>query len=187
MNEQGALLLDGAAFDDPGGWLRRHYPGQAPLPLLRGTPYAPIESAGPFLLDAPAGGVLQQAWAQAAPGLERTVWLERTVPLKVLCASLQRRLRIRAPDGREFWLRLADANPLRNAWANAEAWPDGFWHGVAAVWLPGADGPIRAWSNPAPELDCAPATAALEARIVLGWPLLASLAQEPHDEQESQA
>ena len=53
--------------------------------------------------------------------------------------------------------------------------------------LPGADGPIRAWSNPAPELDCAPATAALEARIVLGWPLLASLAQDPHDEQESQA
>ncbi|AGI22670.1 hypothetical protein H681_03940 [Pseudomonas sp. ATCC 13867] len=172
----GALLLDGAAFDDVTRWTYDHYSDVTPLLLFRGTDYAPIAEAGPVLIGTSPGSPIHRHWQSGSNGLSDAVWLESTTPTQVLFASLQRRSRVLAPDGREFWLRLGIAGPLRNAWKAGLQWPDGFWYGVSRVWLHHEGITHCAWDNPIPRFDCTrPTTNPLEAQLVLDWPLLQAL------------
>lgn len=187
MKNNGALLFDGASRRQALVWLCRTYPEHALRPLLHGTPYAPLAEIGPILLEAEQGSPLHSAWCQGAAGLRHAVWLKTETKLDDLHASLKRRLRILSPDGREFWLRLADARPLLKLWQAGLQWPPGFWHGVAEIWLQNQDGPFQAWRNPSPERDGTTATQAIDAQITLDWPLLEALAQAGEGTPEATA
>ncbi|MBB4866915.1 hypothetical protein HNP46_005823 [Pseudomonas nitritireducens] len=172
----GALVLDGAAFDDVTRWVYEHYSDVTPLLLLRGTDYEPIAESGPVLIGTSPGSPIHRHWQSGANGLSDAVWLESAMPTSVLFASLQRRLRVLAPDGREFWLRLGLAGPLRHAWLAGRQWPDGFWYGVTRVWLHHRGDAHCAWNNPRPQFDCTgPVVNPLEAQVSLDWPLLQAL------------
>lgn len=173
----GALLMDGAAFDDAVKWIYREYTDVTPLLLLRGTDYEPIADAGTILVEAAIGSAIHRHWLSGTNEMANAVWLEIRAPIQTLFSSLQRRLRVLAPDGREFWLRLGMGASLCQAWREREQWPDGFWFGVDSVWLHHAGAVHCAWNNLAPEHDCTRPTAnPLQAQIVLGWPLLQALA-----------
>ncbi|MCJ8170470.1 DUF4123 domain-containing protein [Atopomonas sediminilitoris] len=187
MNTSAAMLIDGTAIENVLPWLYQHYPEHQPRPLLLETPYEALMDIGPILLGAPAGSALHRDWAAGLAELQQGLWLETTLPIDQLCASLQRRLRIHSPDGREFWLRLADARPLRLAWKAGATWPPGFWHGISGVWLRNEQGPLKAWGNDAPDLDCAPHENGLKAQVVLDWPLLEALTQDMDSTKETAA
>jgi hypothetical protein len=182
----GALLLEGAHHEQPLRWLYQQYPDHEPRLLLRHTAYEEIADFGPVLVQADEGSSLYSAWWQGKADLLSAVWLEPTMPVERLFKVLQRRLRIHAPDGREFWLRLGDAAPLRQAWRVGAQWPSGFWHGVSAVWLQHDGAPILAWSNQTPEVDCAPADSGLVAQATLDWPLLEALTLNTDSDKEAQ-
>lgn len=184
MTNNGALLFDGASRKQAARWLSQTYPEHGLRPLLHGTPYEPLADIGPILLEAAPGSHLHSAWAQGDAGLEHAVWLATDVPSDQLFSSLQRRLRILSPDGREFWLRLADARPLHMAWQAQCQWSQGFWHGITEVWLPTPSGPLPAWSNSAPELDYTATIQSLNAQITLDWLLLNALAHDKDSTQE---
>lgn len=177
MSAYGAVLIDGAAFNNALAWLYQNYPSHQPHPLLAATPYQALKAVGPILIDAPTGSALQRDWFAGAGHMRDAVWMEAEVPIKQLSAALQRRLRIFSPDRREFWLRLADARPLRHAWKAGAQWPEGFWHGISSVWLHG-NGPAQAWFNKDSKLDCAPRKQGLKAQLTLDWPLLEALTQD---------
>lgn len=185
MSNSGAILIDGAAIENVLAWLYQNYPDHQPRPLLLDTPYEALMGIGPIMLDAPPGSALQRDWAAGLAGLQHGLWLETTQPVDQLFASLQRRLRIHSPDGREFWLRIADARPLRLAWKNGAAWPTGFWHGVSCLWLRDQQGPMKAWINDTPELDSAPHENGLNAQVILDWPLLEALTQDMDSSKEA--
>lgn len=181
MIGRGFLLFDGASHKQALAWLCQTFPEHSPRPLLQGTAYEALAELGPILLEANAGSTLHEAWAQGRDELLTAVWLKSDFALPDLRNALQRRLRIFSPDGREFWLRLADGRPLLNAWRVHTHWPNGFWHGVQQVWLRDHDAPVLAWSNVYPELDTTRPQNTLDAQITLDWPLLEALAQhEPH-------
>ena len=177
MNSNGALLFDGASRRQALIWLASEYPQHSLFPLLQGTAYAALADIGPILLDADPDSPLPTAWSQGQPGLQHSVWLRTCLQPDDLASSLRRRLRVRSPDGREFWLRLADARPLLNAWQTGQRWPTGFWHGVIEVWLGSANGPLQAWQNDTPEQDGTTPASTLNAQVRLDWPLLSALAQ----------
>ena len=177
MSAYGAILIDGAAFNNALAWLYQNYPNHQPRSLLAATPYQALKAVGPILVDAPAGSALQRDWLAGADRLRDAVWMEAQIPINELSAALQRRLRILSPDGREFWLRLADGRPLRRAWEAGAQWPAGFWHGISSVWLYD-NCPVQAWRNLEPELDCAPKPQGLQAQLTLDWPLLEALTQD---------
>lgn len=185
MSTNGAILIDGAAVENVLPWLYQSYPEHQPRPLLLGTAYEALMDIGPILLDAPSGSALQRDWAGGVAELQHGIWLETTLPIDQLFSSLQRRLRIHSPDGREFWLRIADARPLRLAWKSGATWPAGFWHGASCLWLRSEQGPIKAWVNDTPELDCAPHEIGLKAQVVLDWPLLEALTQDMDSTKEA--
>lgn len=178
MTNAGALLFDGASRKNAPAWLSQTYPEHSLRPLLHGTEYKALADIGPMLLDAEEGSALHTAWLQGSSDLQHAVWLKTEVGLDRLRTSLMRRLRILSPDGREFWLRLADARPLLDAWRAQAQWPAGFWYGITEVWLRNQDGPFNAWSNDAPEFDCTIATRDMNAQIILDWPPLEALAQD---------
>ena len=181
MTDAGFLLFDGASHKQALAWLCQTFPEHGARPLLLGTPYAALADIGPILLEADAGSALHNAWCQGARELQHAVWLRSDFALHDLRDALRRRLRILSPDGREFWLRLADGRPLLDAWRASVQWPSGFWHGVHEVWLHDGEAPLLAWSNPSPEQDETVASDTLAAQITLDWPLLEALAQhEPH-------
>jgi hypothetical protein len=174
---EGAILLDGARYDDALMWIYEQYPDHQPLPLLAGTPYELLAEAGPILLSAPAGSPAYQAWWQGVD-LHSGLWLESRCEVDELFRLLQRRVRILSPDRREFWLRFADAQPMRNAWLTGAQWPEGFWHRIDSIWLHHEHIPTCAWRNQAPHIDCAPADAGLSAQVTLDWPMLEALAPQ---------
>src|SRR5690606_12108757 len=157
-----------------------------PRLLLRHTAYEGIAEFGPVLVQADEGSPLYSAWWQGQADLLSAVWLESTMPAERLLKVLQRRLRIHAPDGREFWLRLGDTAPLRKAWLGGAQWPADFWHGVSAVWLQHDGALIPAWPNQNPEVDCAPTDSGLAAQITLDWPLLEALTLTKDSDKEAQ-
>jgi hypothetical protein len=185
MNTSGAILIDGAAIENVLAWLYQHYPDHQPRPLLLDTPYEALMEIGPILLDAPSGSALQRDWTAGLADLQHSIWLETTLPIEQVFSSLQRRLRVHAPDGREFWLRLADARPLRLAWKAGATWPPGFWHGISGLWLRNERDPIKTWINDTPELDCAPRENGLKAQVILDWPLLEALTQDMDSLEET--
>jgi hypothetical protein len=185
MTNTGALLFDGASRKKALVWLSQTYPEHSLRPLLHGTAYQALADIGPILLDAEEGSALHTAWLQGSPDLQHAVWLRTEVSLDRLRTSLMQRLRILSPDGREFWLRLADARPLLNAWQAQVQWPAGFWYGITEIWLRDRDGPFSAWSNEAPERDCSIATQDINAQIILDWPLLQALAQDKESTPEA--
>jgi len=187
MTNSGALLFDGASRKKALAWLSQTYPEHSLRPLLQGTAYKALADIGPILLDADQGSALHVAWLQGSPDLQHAVWLKTRVKLDQLHTSLIRRLRIRSPDGREFWLRLADARPLLNAWRAGSQWPSGFWHGVEEIWLQGSSGPLKAWDNASPELDATRPSQSIDAQITLDWPLLVALAQDTDSTPETVA
>ncbi|TNB98504.1 DUF4123 domain-containing protein [Pseudomonas jessenii] len=182
---QGFLLIDGARFDDALKWVPKKYPGHRFTPLLQATPYAPIAEAGPILVDAPADSVLRNDWMQGDPNLNDGVWLQTQRPMVEIFKILQRRIRIYSPDRQEYWLRLGDGLPLRQAWLSGASWPPGFWFGVESIWIRHEGTVQRAWSNDFPDLDGAPADTGIDAQIVLDWPLLQALATETDTPQEA--
>jgi hypothetical protein len=177
MTNTGALLFDGASRKGALIWLSQTYPGHSAYPLLYNTPYEALGDVGPVLLDADEGSALHTAWLRGAPSLQHAVWLKTQVSHNDLYACLRRRLRVRSPDGRGFWLRLADARSMLRAWHAQAQWPDGFWYGVAEVWLHDGSEPFVAWKNETGEYDCTQATQDIQAQIVLDWSLLAVLAK----------
>lgn len=181
----GALLIDGASHDHILAWLYQHYPSHQPLPLLLETPYAVLQDLGPILIDAPRHSPLYDGWNSGVIELRYGVWLETRLPTDQLFHSLQQRLQVRSPDSRTFWLRLGDARPLLRAWKAGAQWPQGFWHGIGALWMHDEQGPIRTWRNEQPELDLVTLSDTFTAHITLGWPLLDALTQEPEPSQET--
>lgn len=185
MTNTGALLFDGASRKRALMWLSQTYPGHSAYPLLYGTPFEALGDIGPVLLDADVGSALHTAWLGGALGLQHAVWLKTQVSHNDLYTSLRRRLRVLSPDGREFWLRLADARPMLRAWQAQTQWPDGFWHGVSEVWLHDGHRPFGAWQNEATDYDCTVATHDMQAQIILGWTLLEALAKQNTAQQEA--
>lgn len=180
---RGAVLLDGAHYENALAWLYQQYPDQQPLPLLIGTAYEPIADAGPILLNAPAGSPAYEDW-RSGRQMEDALWLESDAATEQLWCILQRRLRILTPDHSELWLRLADARPLRRVYQAQEQWPEGFWHSIQGVWLRHEDTPICAWRNLNPQLDSAPLKQGIEAQLTLGWPLLEALMEQDGTTQD---
>lgn len=185
MTGSGFLLFDGASHKQALVWLCQTFPEHSPCPLLQGTPYSSLAEIGPILLEAGVGSALYEAWHQGRPELHNAVWLKSDFALYELRAVLQRRLRIFSPDGREFWLRLADGRPLLKAWRTHTHWPSGFWHGVHEVWLRDHETPLLAWANPHPEQDATTPRDTIDAQITLDWPLLEALAQSEARLQEA--
>ncbi len=185
MKETGALLFDGASRKKALIWLSQHYPEHSLNPLLQGTEFEALRDVGPILLDADEGSPLHIGWSQGAPELKHSLWLKTSASQSELYASLQRRLRVFSPDRREFWLRLADARPMLNAWHAHAQWPNGFWYGVCEVWLYGQSGPFKVWENHTTHYDCTTATQGISAQIMLDWPLLEALAQSEPTSQEA--
>lgn len=179
----GALLLDGAQYEDAFAWLYQHYPNHQPLPLLAGTAYEQISDAGPILIDAPVGSPAYVAWSQGGD-LCSALWLETDTRAEELVSILQRRLRIFAPDGREVWLRLGDGRSLRHAWLGGAQWPSGFWYGISRIWLRHQKAIICAWHNHEPKYDMAPAETGITAQITLDWPVLQALAAQVDTAQD---
>jgi hypothetical protein len=184
-NSQGFLLIDGARFDDALKWLPKNYPGHRFMPLLQATPYAPIAEAGPILLDALSDSTARNDWLQGDANLNDAVWLQTQKPMVEIFKLLQRRTRIYSPDRQEYWLRLADGLPLRQAWLSGASWPAGFWFGIESVWLRHEGKVQLAWTNNFPDLDSAPADTGIDAQIVLDWPLLQALATDTDTPQEA--
>lgn len=179
----GAVLLDGARYENAFAWLYQHFPDAQPRPLLLGTPYEPIADAGPILLDAPTGSSAYEAWRSGDQVLDG-IWLESAAPADDLYRILQRRVRVFAPNRRELWLRLGDARPLHRAWLGKAQWPDGFWHRIQGIWLRHQASIICAWHNDQPQMDLAPADQGIVAQLTLDWPLLEALASEDDTTQE---
>lgn len=175
--KQGAILIDGAGLDNACAWLYENYPAHQPRPLLFDTDYAPLMNLGPILLDASQGSALYLDWSQGAEVLQHSVWLETIQPVDQVFSILQQRLQVSSPDGRTFWLRMADACALKKALDVGAKWPAGFWYGVASVWLLDGSKPIRAWVNEEPEFDCISRADSASNRIGLDWPLLEALTQ----------
>src|SRR3546814_10398262 len=71
----GAILLDGARYENATAWLYQTFPSHQPWPLLLNTPYEAIAEAGPILLDAPMGSPAYEAWKHGS-GVKDSVWLE---------------------------------------------------------------------------------------------------------------
>lgn len=184
-SQGGAVLIDGAQFDQALVWLYQQYSSHQPMPLLSTTPYAPLAEVGPILLEAPLGSPLHRDWWRGDEAFQHAVWLDIELPIGQVFTSLQRRLRVRSPDGREFWLRMADARPLRHAWLAGANWPDGFWHGVRGLWLRHDSAAVCAWHNPAPEWDCVPTGIGSNAQATLDWPLLEALTTDMDSPQEA--
>lgn len=185
MTQTGALLFDGASRKRALIWLSQTYPEHSVSPLLYGTAFNALGDVGPILLDADEGSPLHQAWLRGAPDLQHAVWLKTSSSQNELYTSLCRRLRILSPDGREFWLRLADARPMLRAWQVSAKWPEGFWYGVKEVWLRDQHNALMAWKNETPEYDCTVAADNIQAQIMLDWPLLEALAQDTTSLQEA--
>lgn len=177
----GAILIDGASQDQMLAWLYQNYPSHQPLPLLLGTPYEGLMELAPILVDAPRNSPLYYGWSNAVGPLKNAVWLQTCVPTDQLFSIVQRRLRVRSPDGRQFWLRLADARPLLLAWRAQVTWPEGFWHGISGIWLLDNERPVLAWQNHAPEIDSVSVACAFEDPALFGWPLLEALTLEPEN------
>lgn len=182
----GAVLLDGARYENSLAWLYQHFPSHQPRPLLLGTPYEPIADAGPILLDAPTGSAAYEAWRTGSEILDG-VWLESDVSVDDLYRIMQRRARVFAPDGRELWLRLGDARPLYRAWLAKTQWPEGFWHRVERIWLRHEVGVVCAWHYEQPQQDMAVADQGIAARLTLDWPLLQALASQEDTTQDVDA
>lgn len=180
---RGVLLVDGARYEEAFTWLYERYAEHSILPLLSGTDYEPIAEAGPILIDAPQGSTPHHAW-RSGTDMQSAIWLESERSAEELWAMLQRRLRILAPDGREYWLRIADAQPLYQAWSDGAQWPDGFWHGVERVWLLHQGNIFCAWHNRSPQHDAAPLNTGIDAQLTLDWPLLEALARTAETTQE---
>lgn len=180
--KNGLLLLDGAQYDDAFDWLSEHYGLDNPLPLFKGTPYEPIAGAGPFLLSASFGNAAHTAWWSGSD-LQRGVWLASVGSSSQLLPILQRRLRIFDEQQREFWLRLADGPALNRARLAGAQWPAGFWFGVQSVWLRHGGAPVCAWTNEAPERDCAGADKGLAAQITLCEALMHALSLPANTER----
>ncbi|WP_447750319.1 DUF4123 domain-containing protein [Pseudomonas nicosulfuronedens] len=176
--ESGCLLVDGTRYPDAFAWLKRHWPRQKVYPLLCNTDYDAIADCGPILLAAPEGGEVHQAWQQGSD-FPDALWLESDATPEDLWQHLQRRLRVVSPDGRELWLRLGDALPLRHVWQSGAVWPEGFWYRVSRVWALHEQQPVCLWHNPTPEQDAAPKALGLSAQISLDWPLLCALGANP--------
>ena len=185
MSKTGALLFDGASRKKALIWLSQNYPEHSSNPLLHGTQFEALSDVGPILLDADEGSPLHIGWSQGAPELKYSLWLKTSVGQSQLFVSLQRRLRVLSPDGREFWLRIADSRPMLNAWKAQAKWPDGFWCGVNEVWLHHQGAPFKAWENQAPEYDCTKFTKELNAQVMLDWSLLEALSQSQDISQEA--
>lgn len=185
MTDAGFLLFDGASHKQALAWLCQTFPEHGARPLLLDTAYASLADIGPILLEADGGSALRNAWCQGVPELRHAVWLKSDFALHDLRDTLRRRLRIFSPDGREFWLRLADGRPLLNAWRKNSQWPSGFWHGVHEIWLHDGEAPLLAWRNPSPEQDETVASDTLDAQITLDWPLLEALAHSETTLQEA--
>lgn len=178
MTQTGALLFDGASRKKALIWLSQTYPAQSASPLLYGTPFEALGDVGPILLDADEGSPVHQAWLRGSADLQHAVWLKTCASQNALYTSLSHRLRILSPDGREFWLRLADARPMLRAWQASTKWPEGFWFGVKEVWLHDQRHAFMAWKNEAPEYDCAVTVEGVKKPVMLDWPLLEALAEE---------
>lgn len=180
---RGVLLVDGARYESAFTWLYEHYAKHSILPLLSGTDYEPIAEAGPILIDAPLGSPARNAW-QNGVDMQSAIWLESDASDTDLWAILQRRLRILAPDGREYWLRIADTQPLFRAWSNGAQWPDGFWYRIERVWLQHKGQTFCAWHNQNPHHDAAPLNTGIDAQLTLDWPLLEALTRSAETTQD---
>lgn len=174
---EGFLFVDGLLIEPAMSWCFQYLPKcEPPLPLLRGTAYDGMVELGPLLIPVRPGAQAERLWQQADNPLHLAVWLESRLDLFAMQAILQRRLQVRAPGGQSYWLRAYDARALARVHQAGLAFPQGFWHGIDAVWLPRASAPFLAWANPAPDLDIAPRDLGVAPQITLDWPLLHALA-----------
>lgn len=180
----GALLFDGASQRNALVWLSQTYPEHSLSPLLFGTPYDALADVGPILLEADQGSRLHSDWLQGSAVLENAVWLSTAVGQNSLYDSMQRRLRVRSPDGREYWLRLADARSLINVWQAQALWPEGFWPGIREIWARYQRRACKIWKNPSPMNDCSNTVDDMAGQITLDWPLLEALACNNEAAQE---
>lgn len=181
--ERGALLIDGARYDSAFTWLYEHYGEHSILPLLSNTAYEVVAEAGPILIDARKGSKAHNAWLNGSD-MQSAMWLESTASTEELWAILQRRLRILAPDGRQYWLRVADASPLQQAWSSGAQWPEGFWYRIERVWLQHEGQTFCAWHNQNPQHDAAPLNTGIDAQLTLDWPLLEALTRSAETTQD---
>lgn len=181
----GALLFDGASRKQALVWLSQTYPEHSQSPLLYNTQYEALGDIGPVLLDADEDSRLYLDWLNGSGELQQAVWLKTSVCQNELYTSLRRRLRVRSPAGREYWLRLADARPLSRAWQAGATWPEGFWYGVSEVWLQYQGCAHKAWDNPTPLFDCSTPVDGIAAQITLDWLLLAGLSHKDATAQEA--
>ncbi|WP_443190163.1 DUF4123 domain-containing protein [Pseudomonas indica] len=174
---QGYLFVDGLLIEPAMAWCFQYLPEcQPPMPLLRGTAYDGMAELGPLLIPVRPGDQADHLWQQADGPLHSAVWLESRLDLFAMQTILLRRLQVRDPKGKPYWLRFYDAYALSRAHQAGLEFPRGFWHGIDAVWLPRDTGPILAWANPHPDDDAAPGDLGVAPQITLDWPLLQALA-----------
>lgn len=174
---QGFLFVDGLLIDPAMAWCFQYLPEcEPPLPLLRGTAYDGMADFGPLLIPVRPGDQADRVWQQVDSPLHHAVWLESRLDPFAMQPILRRRLQVRDPSGQPYWLRFYDARALSRTHHVGLEFPQGFWHGIDAVWLPRDTGPFLAWANPHPDDDAAPRDLDIAPQITLDWPLLQALA-----------
>lgn len=128
------------------------------IPLLVGTPHAPLADSGPLLASVPRDSLILDRWQHQQAPLNHAWLLSSHYPINEFAALWQRRLVMRAPHNRSVWLRFADARVIARG-LEGDAFPPGFWQGTTTFQLPSQKmcSPIDASGNELPdEQSCSP-------------------------------
>lgn len=129
------VLIDGAL--NPNALALLYAPNMAgkALPLLVGTPHAPLADSGPLLASVGPDSRIAEAWQSGQVPFRHAWLLSSDYPIDEFAAHWQRRLVMRAPHNRRVWLRFADARVIARG-LEGDAFPPSFWQGTITFQLP---------------------------------------------------
>jgi hypothetical protein len=130
------VLIDGAL--NPNALQRLYAPDMAgeAIPLLVGTPHAPLADSGPLLASIGSDSQIVEQWQSRQVPFHHAWLLSSHHSIDGFAALWQRRLVMRAPHNRSVWLRFADARVIARG-LERDALPSGFWRGTTTFQLPG--------------------------------------------------
>lgn len=106
------------------------------VPILAGTPHAPLSASGPLLASVGPGSQIAEQWQSGQVPFRHAWWLSSSHAIDEFAALWQRRLVMHAPYNRSVWLRFADARVIARG-LERDALPAGFWRGTTTFQLPG--------------------------------------------------
>ncbi|SDL18395.1 protein of unknown function [Modicisalibacter muralis] len=130
------VLIDGAL--NPNALPLLYAPNMAGtvVPILAGTPHAPLSASGPLLASVGPDSQIAERWQSGQVPFRHAWWLSSAHAIDELAVLWRRRLLMSAPSNRRVWLRFADARVIARGF-ELHALPSGFWRGTTTFQLPG--------------------------------------------------